>query len=79
MNLSKIEVIVIAGIISLAVLLFGSWFLKYHMETRIVFSAIGLCFIGVLLIVCNGGRSCRNCFTYPWPYNKVIGCHDLQD
>ena len=53
MNLSKIEIIVITGFISLAVLLFGSWLLKYHMETYIIFSAIGICFIGVLLVVCH--------------------------
>ena len=51
MNLSKIEVIVITGFTSLAVLLFGSWLLKYHMETYIIFSAIGICFIWVLLVV----------------------------
>lgn len=51
MNLSKIEVIIIAGFISLVVLLFGSWLLKYYMETHIIFSAIGLCFIGVLFVV----------------------------
>ena len=51
MNLSKIEVIVITGFISLAILLFGSWFLKYYMKTLTVFSAIGLCFIGALLVM----------------------------
>jgi hypothetical protein len=51
MDLSKIEVIVITSFISLTVLLFGSWLLKYCMEIHIIFSAIGLCFIGALLIV----------------------------
>lgn len=51
MNLSKIEVILITSFISLAILLFGSWFLKYYMKTLTVFSAIGLCFIGALLVM----------------------------
>ena len=51
MNLSKIEVIVITGFISLAILLFGAWFLKYYMKTLTVFSAISLCFIGALIVM----------------------------
>lgn len=51
MKLTKIEAIVIAGFVSLIVLLFGSWLLEYYMNTYTIFSAIGLCFLGVLLIV----------------------------
>lgn len=51
MNLSKIEVILITSFISLAILLFGSWFLKYYMNTLTIFSAIDICFIGALMVM----------------------------
>ena len=53
MHLSKLEVIFIGAFLSLAVLLFGSWLLKWHMEDRIIFSAIGFCLVCVLLIILN--------------------------
>jgi len=53
-KLSKLEVIFIGAFLSLVVLLFGSWFLRWHMSDYAIFSAIGLCFIGILLIVWHG-------------------------
>ncbi|MBU4286832.1 MAG: hypothetical protein KKI12_01505 [Proteobacteria bacterium] len=74
MNLSKIEVIAITGCMSLIVLLFGSWFLKYYMETITVFSGIGICFIGVLLIVWQ--NICRTRFVSKVDgKNHTIGSH----
>lgn len=60
MNLSKIEVIVITGCVSLIVLLFGSWFLIHYRETSTIFSGIGICFIAIMLIVLQ--NICRTRF-----------------
>lgn len=58
MHLSKLEVIFIGAFLSLSVLLFGSWLLKWHMEDRIIFLAIGFCLVCVFLIILNSiGRT----------------------
>ena len=54
MKLSKLKVIFIGAFLSLVVLLFGSWLLRWHMDDYAIFSAIGFCFIGILLIVWHG-------------------------
>jgi len=51
MKISKIKGLFIGAFLSLIVLLFGSWLIRWRMDTYTTFTGIGLCFIGILIII----------------------------
>ncbi|MBU3953967.1 MAG: hypothetical protein KJ658_17670, partial [Proteobacteria bacterium] len=69
--LTKIDTLIITALFGLIILLFGSWFIEvYNLDTYNIFSAIGICFVFVFIVLLNNIYRVRNA-TSASPRNKA--------